>query len=374
MSKEVRISQGKHTTLRGDGSHFYFCVLRAACCVLLSAFTACQTANDATSRARSEGNKGTLSRYDQYFSAAMPAEGKVWAVGQNGKIVVSHDRGQTWSAQVSNTNQSLLSVSFPEASRGWAVGVAGTILHTADGGTTWAMQNSGTEKDLLAVQFLDPQHGWVIGAAGVMLFTQDGGQHWQDRSLNADANLNHLYFLDAQTGWVVGEYGTVMKTTNGGETWEQVAGQIPDTGDEGKSWEELMSAKDVGAGGVSTATRGGLGEEDNLFAVYFADANHGWATSTGGRVFLTEDGGAQWQPKETGYEAPLFAVGAACQTCPLYTCGGRGLLLRSSDGGNTWSEVKLAERAYSYLRDLVFLGPQELLLIGTQGTLLRAGV
>jgi photosystem II stability/assembly factor-like uncharacterized protein len=49
-------------------------------------------------------------------------------------------------------------------------------------------------------------------------------------------------------------------------------------------------------------------------------------------------------------------------------------VLRSTDSGNAWSEVQFAEKPYSYLRDLVFLGPQELLLIGTQGTLLRAGV
>jgi photosystem II stability/assembly factor-like uncharacterized protein len=374
MRKGLKIPKGTSTNQQRYRSRLYFCLLPFTFCLLISPLISCQTTERAVGQSSGETGQKVVSRYDQYFAASVLADGKVWAVGQNGKIVMSQDRGQTWSTQPSHTTQSLFAVSFPEAEQGWAVGAAGTILHTTDGGTTWAAQSSGTDKDLLAIRFLEMQRGWAVGAAGVIVTTQDGGQRWQDRSLGADANLNDLYFLNSQTAWIVGEYGTVLKTTNGGDTWEQIAGKIPDTEEEGKSWEELMSAENVGAGGVNTATRGGLGEEDNLFGVYFTDENQGWATSTGGRVFLSKDGGKNWEARQTGYEAPLFAVGAACATCPLYACGGRGLVLRSTDGGNTWSEVRLAERAYSYLRDLAFLSPQELLLIGTQGTLLRTGV
>jgi photosystem II stability/assembly factor-like uncharacterized protein len=219
------------------------------------------------------------------------------------------------------------------------------------------------------VHFIDATRGWVVGAAGVMLETVDGGRQWRDRSLGADVNLNNVFFLDAQTGWVVGEYGTVLKTTDGGATWAQIAGNIPNMGEEGLSWEELMSNPEIGAGGGSLATRGGLGENDNLFAVYFADAQRGWATATGGRIFLTRDGGHNWEPRETGYETPLFAISAACPTCPLYACGGRGVVLRSTDGGNIWTAVRVADRVFAYLRDMTFLSADDLVLVGTNGTL-----
>lgn len=193
----------------------------------------------------------TRSRYHAYLAAAAAPNGMIWAVGQNGVIVVSQDHGQTWTPQRSGVARSLFGVSFPTAKEGWVVGARGAILHTADSGATWTVQHSGTEKELLAVHFLDATHGWAVGAAGVMLVTQDGGQQWQDRSLSTDVNLNDIYFLDAQTGWVVGEYGTVLKTADGGSTWEQVAGNIPDAGRGELSWEELMSNPDVGAGGAA---------------------------------------------------------------------------------------------------------------------------
>ena len=347
-------------------------VLLSACCLV--ALLGCHSAGTPGTPAQEQAAKHTISRYDQYFAATALAADRLVAVGQNGKIVLSRDRGQSWSLQSAGTAQSLFGVSFSTAQEGWVIGAGGSIFHTTDGGTTWSAQKSGTEHNLFGIALLNAQQGWVVGAAGVMLKTEDGGRHWQDRSLGQDVNLNALYFLDDRTGWVVGEYGAVLKTLDGGQTWEQVAGQIPDAGGEELSWEELMAADDIGAGGVSTVTLGGLGEEDILFGVYFADQERGWAPSTGGRIFLSANGGRHWEVQQTGYEAPLFAVGSACPTCPLYACGGRGLVLQSADGGHTWSKVSLARPVYSYLRDLVFPGQGEPFFVGTQGTLVGAGV
>lgn len=340
----------------------------------LIALLGCHSAGRTDTPAQEQVEKPAVSRYDQYFAATALAADRIVAVGQNGKIALSRDRGQSWSLQSAAGAQSLFGVSFVTAQDGWVIGAGGSISRTTDGGTTWSAQKSGTEHNLFGIAFLNTDQGWVVGAAGVMLQTEDGGRHWQDRSLGQDVNLNDLYFLDARTGWVVGEYGAVVKTLDGGQTWEQVAGQIPDAGGEELSWEELMAADDIGAGGVSTLTLGGLGEEDILFGVYFADRDRGWAPSTGGRIFLSQNGGRHWEVRQTGYEAPLFAVGAACPSCPLYACGGRGLVLQSTDGGNTWSRFGLARPVYSYLRDLVFPGQGEPFFVGTQGTLVGAGV
>lgn len=330
----------------------------------------CQFASPtATPTGSSDGHEAVFARYRHYLAVTAAPNGTVYAVGHNGTIARRHSDDQSWTLLAPGMEHSLFGVSFPTAQEGWAVGAAGVILHTADGGATWTPQTSGTDKELLAVHFLDSMYGWAVGAAGVMLETRDGGQSWHDRSLRADVNLNDLFFLDAQTGWVVGEYGAVLRTTDGGAAWEQIAGNIPDTGAADLSWEELMSNPDIGAGGGSMATHGGLGENDTLFAVYFADARRGWATATGGRVFLTRDGGAFWEARETGMETALFAIGAACPTCPLYACGGKGVVLRSTDGGETWTAVQTPDRVYAYLRDMTFLGAAEPLLVGTNGTL-----
>jgi photosystem II stability/assembly factor-like uncharacterized protein len=315
------------------------------------------------------GAGAATARYRHYLAVSVAPDGTVYAVGHNGTIARWRSDTPEWTVLPAPVPQSLLSVSFSSAQEGWAVGAEGVIVHTEDGGATWTLQESGTDRELLAMHFIDTAHGWVVGAAGLMLETRDGGRQWRDRSLEVDANLNDVFFLDATTGWVVGEYGVVLKTVDGGASWEQVAGNIPDAGDASLSWEELMAKPDTGAGGGSLATRGGLGENDTLFAVHFADPQHGWATATGGRVFLTRDGGHHWKTRETGSETPLFAVGAACATCPLYACGGKGLVLRSTDGGLTWTPVQAADRLYAYLRDLAFPSATTLVLVGTNGTL-----
>lgn len=312
------------------------------------------------------------SRYRHYLGVSVTTAEAIYAVGHNGTIVRRKVDDREWMVLPSGTAHSLFDVSFPAVNEGWVVGSAGVVLHTTDGGDSWLSQQSGTEKELLAVDFIDITRGWVVGASGVMLETSDGGQNWRDRSLRADVNLNDVFFFDTQTGWVVGEYGTVLKTTDGGATWEQIAGNIPDVGTEGLSWEELMSNPEVGAGGGSLATPGGLGENDNLFAVYFVDAQRGWTTATGGRIFATQDGGANWMAHETGVETPLFAVGTACSTCPLYACGGKGVVLRSMDGGNTWVPAPFAEQVYAYLRDLTLLPDGNLVIVGANGTLVVA--
>lgn len=336
--------------------------------------TSCGAAGSGTAVGDGNETRSNMarSRYRHYLAVTVAPGGTLYAVGHNGTIARHQPGTPEWTLLSGGTEHSLFDASFPTPREGWVVGAVGVILHTPDGGASWIAQASGTEKELLAVSFVSATRGWVVGAAGTMLETRDGGQSWHDRSLSADVNLNDVFFLDAHTGWVVGEYGAVLKTTDGGATWEQIAGNIPDMGTEGLSWEELMSNPEIGAGGGSLATRGGLGENDNLFAVYFADAQRGWATATGGRVFVTQDGGANWTARETGVETPLFAVRTACPTCPLYACGGKGMVLRSMDGGDTWVTVPLAEPVYAYLRDLTLLPDGNLVIVGTNGTLVNA--
>ncbi|MCY4757143.1 YCF48-related protein [Pelomonas aquatica] len=79
-----------------------------------------------------------------------------------------------------------------------------------------------------------------------------------------------------------------------------------------------------------------------LTAVHFADASHGWAVGHLGVILATTDGGETWtlQRQDVGKDQPLLSV--------FFLDGKRGiavglwsLLLTTEDGGGTWSPVKV---------------------------------
>lgn len=117
---------------------------------------------------------------------------------------------------------------------------------------------------------------------------------------------------------VVGYAGKIIETTNGGRTWQQLES----------------------------------GVEDALFSVYFADEQRGWVTGQDGLILHTADGGKSWTRQEsnavfkdmdgTSQRAYLFAI-TGLGTRHLWAVGDRSMLVRSTDGGATWSasQVKM---------------------------------
>ena len=75
-----------------------------------------------------------------------------WAVGENGSILVTRNSGDSWTNQVSNTENYLLGLGFVDENFGWAVGRNGTILNTLDSGNNWTVQLSGSHDSLLNIE------------------------------------------------------------------------------------------------------------------------------------------------------------------------------------------------------------------------------
>jgi photosystem II stability/assembly factor-like uncharacterized protein len=135
------------------------------------------------------------------------------------------------------------------------------------------MKNDASLADVL---FVDRTNGWVVGDRGVVWHTADGGQTWQLQSSGVTCPLHSVFFLDRERGWAVGgsalpysrrSQGVVLWTEDGGTTWNQASRLT-----------------------LPTMTR-----------VKFFDTEHGIASGAGtpvypSGVFVTRDGGRNWQP------------------------------------------------------------------------------
>ncbi len=80
-----------------------------------------------------------------------PVSGNGWIVGNEGLILHTTDRGETWEKQDSGETVTFYSAHFVDENEGWIVGDGGIVIHTADGGTSWEKQNSGAIEQLREV-------------------------------------------------------------------------------------------------------------------------------------------------------------------------------------------------------------------------------
>ena len=270
--------------------------------------------------------------YDVFFDGA----GRLgWAVGSGGVVLSTTDAGATWARQLSKTDIILRGAWFTSALEGWVVGHGGTVLHTLNAGLTWTQITSSASENLMDVYFATRDTGWVVGSGGLILSTADRGKHWQ-RTLHGSATLNSVMFAGTKDGWIVGDNGTVLGTHDRGVTWFTVPYA---TSQPLKSlWRhDAERAVAVGARGVVLRTS-------------VTPDSVAWAPgSNPGSLYQLE--GVCLPDTLTG-----FAVGS----------NGTGAVLRTSDGGETWTPQAVGGPG---LRGVFFLDARRGWVVGDNGTI-----
>lgn len=278
------------------------------------------------------------------FSVSFPSQTRGWACGRWGRILHTSDGGATWSVQASGTDYTLTGISFLDDQTGWAVGDKGTILHTLDGGQTWNRQQSPVDLYLMAVCFVDRSTGWIAGERGQILHTQDGGQTWTVQFEGPDIILKGISFCDSEHGWAAGEYGYIYHTRDKGVHWEHQAGWMRVSEETG----------DVDAG-------------TSLFAVRAVSPLTAWVAGMEGYAAVTKDGGQTWLERTGSIpKAHLFGIWADLRGTVLLA--GSGLLLASSDGGETFRAVSAEPPViYGWLYGLCPKGEDSFAAVGRGG-------
>jgi photosystem II stability/assembly factor-like uncharacterized protein len=207
----------------------------------------------------------------------------------------------------------------------------------------------------------DKKHGSVV------LRTTDGGARWvgvlrlaapEDDEHYAEQDLAGLDFADAQNGGALTDAGGFFTTADGGTTWTPVP-------------TKAFAHKPVATIGED--------ELDLLQDLFFLDETRGWSAGSreladgSGRpvVYRTEDGGATWKEGKVDGKVPavdlrrVFFVDAQNG----WIVGGdtdddleSGLLLRTTDGGATWTQVPVDTK--QTLTDVFFVDAQRGWLVG----------
>lgn len=164
---------------------------------------------------------------------------------------------------------------------------------------SWINQESNLSGDLWDVYFINSDTGFAVGLYGRIIKTTDGGDHWEIKSSGVTEKLLSVCFPDSATGFAISE-SRLLKTTDCGESWF-VQETVTDT---------------------------------HLGKIHFVGTDTGFVMGTD-KMLITTDKGTSWIRKEhalMGYVTCFWATDSK----NLLVGGGDLLIVKSTDGGETW--------------------------------------
>ncbi len=225
----------------------------------------------------------------------------------------------------------------------------------------------------------------ALGASAVAAPVSVGHSGWswgnptpQGEGLNAVA-------FDGSSGFAVGDFGTVVGSTDGGATW---AGMPSGTFQDLSVVQELSPSVVVVGGGCSVreSTNGGASfmnvpinaSEDscatNVASLSFLNQNTGYVELQDGSILFTNNAGQTVQsstpaPVGGGTGHDLDFVSATTGFAVSGVEFGGGLIERTTDSANSWTEV--ASSAHG-LNAITFVNPTTAYAVGDRNTLLES--
>ena len=277
-----------------------------------------------------------------------------WVAGTGGQILKTRDGGKNWSDVSSATEQDMNDLIFFDRNRGLAVGDLGRILLTEDGGREWRVIASGADADLRSICFADAGNGWIAGMEGHVLHTEDGGRTWSRMSFADTLDFVQVFFADARNGWILGGREGMGEDAEHVDEEELEEGEEPEgslllrTDDGGATWTESV-----------TGVKG-------LISVFFVDAQRGWGVTNDGSIVHTANGGNDWEvQKSLG-----ISLHTLCFTDGEFGwAGGRDVLLRTTDGGATWSYA--SSPTIAQIEGISSVGDRVVWFVGNEGFILK---
>lgn len=197
------------------------------------------------------------------------------------------------------------------------------------------------------IQFVDAQHGWYVNGSGKIYGTDDGGASWRELLSQPGTYFRAVGFIDAMNGFA-GNIGTdyfpgvtdtrpLYRTRDGGKTWAAVEGLTEET-IKGICAIDVLHSRFVNAGKL-----------DERVIVHAGGRVGGPA-----KLLRSLDGGETWSAIDmTPYTAMILDVkffdamnGIVFGASDADVQQSHARILRTDDGGRTWTIAYESKRPF----------------------------
>ena len=259
-------------------------------------------------------------------------------------------------------------------------------------------ENPGTLQDRPAVVLPWADQAAILGTAragrrivgvgnhGVVLLSDDDGRTFrQAKAVPTRATLTSVSFINEREGWSVGHSSVILHSVDGGESWQV---QRRDTSvdrplfsvlfldsKQGLAvglWAQVLRTTDGGASWQAvdlSALAGGKKFDKNLFSLFRDPSGAVYVAAERGVVLKSGDGGRTWSSLDTG-NSGSFWTGLVTKEGALLVAGLRGRLFRGEAAGTRWTEVATGTK--SSITGLVQLSSGKILSVGLDGVMLES--
>jgi len=293
--------------------------------------------------------------------AISPANAEVIAAGTSKGVFLTADAGATWkriSAENDVEMQDITALAFdPADTQTLYAGTPHLPWKTTDGGVTWHSVSTGLvdDSDIFSIR-VDPNHPQLVFASACsgIYRSDNAGQAWvKIHGIPGTHRRTHIISEDPRNSDTIyaGTTLGLFKSPDGGKTWrhlsfEQVNWMVFDPANPRTLYlatEDAGILKSTDSGETFRPVNAGFA--NHRLSQITSDGKRLYASSTYeglyGGVFVSNDGGLQWSllANEEALLGRNFHSLTASPGGTVVFGASEDSILKSADGGKTWSAV-----------------------------------